>query len=128
MDGAMDYEGALRYVFDRCGRSGDPKRLAEADIWRGASHSGDFSEVASGLAYAIERLIQDSVIIQWTPDESNDGGLRPNFESGLRNAKEILDNGSDIESAYGALSNIVHAMKAIILKQSGNYPDEYKSG
>jgi hypothetical protein len=128
MDGAMDYEGALRYVFDRCHRSGDPEGYAEADIWRGASMRGDFSKVAYGIKIAIERLIAESGNITWTEDESNAGGLRPNFELGLNTAKEALENGNDIESAYWALASMVHAMKAIILKQIGNYPDEYKSG
>ncbi|MCZ7681210.1 MAG: hypothetical protein M5U28_21435 [Sandaracinaceae bacterium] len=53
--GAMDYEGAIRYVFDRCGRGGDPSGLGDADVFR-AARGGDWTKVDRALAEAVARL------------------------------------------------------------------------
>lgn len=121
----MAHEDSMRYVFDRCGRYGDPKNLADADVFRLARSSGDWSAVAEGLESAIERLRADCVGINWFEEEAHRGGLKNNLIVSLEGASRVLKSGSEKEDFVVALSRLVHATKAAILKASGPHPPAY---
>jgi hypothetical protein len=120
----LKYELAIRYVFDRCRRYGDPG--ANASTFDVARMEGDFSDVARHLARALVRIEEDATSITWSDEEKGDGGIHPNFALSLRDAREALARGSNQEAAFVAVSSLVHALKALVLKASPNVvPDEY---
>jgi len=123
---AMNYEYALRYVFDRCGRGGGPNGIAEADIWRHASLRNDFSDVMPALAQGIQRLIQDSADIEWSANERSSGGIYHNYIHALQRAQQNLSGETNLENACSAIAGLMQAMKGLILKQTNNIPAQYR--
>ena len=124
--GAMQYEDAIRYVFDRCGRGGDPSGLGDADVFR-AARSGDWAKVDQALATALARLQEDARAIDWSASDAGTGGIRPNFEHSLEDARDALSRGpADPVATRIAIARLVHALKAAILKASANVPYAYK--
>ncbi|XYI00794.1 hypothetical protein ACMHYB_13950 [Sorangium sp. So ce1128] len=121
----MNYEDAIRYVFDRCGRYGS-NGDANTDVFRRAQRNQDWSAVAAALSRAIARIEADSQAIDWATNERANGGVEPNFTGSLRAARVALEKSSSAEAAYVALSLMVHAMKALVLKTGPNVPPPYQ--
>lgn len=123
---AAEYEDALRYVFDRCGRGGGPDGLAEADVYRGARNRKDWSRVARGLGLALERVIEDSGQVEWTATEDARAGVTPNFNSHISRATTLLQGTPDEETWVRVACNLVHALKAITLKAADTATGPYE--
>lgn len=125
MDG-MTYEDAISYVFDRCGRGGGPKHIAEADLWRGAASRGEWAKVDAAMVAALKRIQEDAGDIKWVGRETTNGGAMHNFNNPLAEGIEALEsNANDPIRLRWALLVAIHALKASVLKASGEMPPKY---
>jgi len=115
----------MRWVFDKCGRGGDPNHLADADVFRNAESSGNWSKVGEGMADTLARILRDAAPVPWSAQDQQGGGLHDSFVDSLQVAEQHLRQSSTAAEVVGGLCLAVKAMKAMTLKATGSTPPPY---
>lgn len=115
---ALAYEHAVRYVHDQADRGG----ALDAGVFRAA----DWSTVSGTLAKTIELIAKSASGLTWSDEDRGLGGIEKNFTGGLRGAQQSLTDGSDPEAAFAAVAQLTQALKALLIKVSGETPPQYR--
>lgn len=122
MSGGMDYEYAIRYVFDRSGRGGGPQGAADADLWR----HNDWASVREALGASLERISTDAADINWSEADERGGGVAHNFRNPLDGAASAIRQAQSEAELYRIIALLTHSLKAVVLKAGGSVPEEYE--